>query len=50
MRYSQTALERQVIMLMKQGIAPSQIDKRLGLEKGEAHDTVCRLWRIGAWR
>ena len=50
MRYEESERERSIKSLMRKGLAPSQIDKRLKLDKGEAHDTVIRLWRLDAWR
>lgn len=34
--------------LHKQGVAPSEVDRRLGLPAGTAHDAIVMGWRLEA--
>lgn len=38
--------DRRVFDLFKKGMAPSDIDKALGLDTGEAKEAVMRVWRM----
>lgn len=37
--------DKQIMSYMAMGYAPSEIDKKLRLSEGEAHDIVCAYWR-----
>lgn len=40
----ENGVERGVCILHRQGLAPSQIDEKMKLDKGTAHDIVVMLW------
>lgn len=39
-------LHKRVFALHQQGIAPSDIDRKLSLEAGTAHDSMVEIWHI----
>ena len=43
--YNANEMDEKVTYLMHQGYAPSEIDVKLGLLPGQAHDAVVHMWR-----
>lgn len=43
--FLETEEERKVWTLHTQGLAPSEIDSKMKLDKGAAHDIIVGLWK-----
>ena len=46
MELDERLLETRIVALHSSGLAPSQIDSRLGLEPGTAHDVMVERWYL----